>query len=180
MFYILTEGTCRVTLNGREEGDEREISQLQPGDYFGEIALMDLSNKRTANVISGESVSCLTLKRHEFNLLLKSLKIQLLERSALKKRSLPPGTQVKVVADAKALELSKKRRITGFSLYSQRDDLRIPSLLKLLSKFMVEALWNSLYGRMFREMLLDPTKAVAYGPLATAIMDRNQDRQRST
>lgn len=41
---------------------------------------------------------------------------------------------------------------------------------------MTESLWNSLYARMYREMLLDPNKAIEYGKFATFIMRSNNNR----
>ena len=36
-FYVLTEGTCKVTFN-KEDGGERDILTLRLGDYFGKQA----------------------------------------------------------------------------------------------------------------------------------------------
>ena len=34
-FYVLTEGTCKVTMN-KEDGGERDLITLRTGDFFGE------------------------------------------------------------------------------------------------------------------------------------------------
>lgn len=72
-FFILTEGSCRVTIN-QPDHTEKEVGRLHAGDFFGEVALIETSNRRTANVISVDAVvSCLTLNRNDFHRLLKSL-----------------------------------------------------------------------------------------------------------
>lgn len=38
-FYIIIEGDCKVTINS--DDGEKEVSHLCPGDFFGEIALID-------------------------------------------------------------------------------------------------------------------------------------------
>jgi CRP-like cAMP-binding protein len=198
-FYILTEGTCKVTVNERD-GSEKEVAKLHPGDFFGmstcmspmfleillffcefilgEVALIESSNRRTANVISIENVSCLTLNRNDFNRLLKSLKVKIIEQQAARSSSNSNSNN----HDSNENEvrqlntLSKKRRISGYNTHGQRDELRIASLLKRFAKFSTEALWNSLYSRMYREMLLDTSKVAEYGKYATFIMRSNDTR----
>lgn len=41
VFFILTEGTCRVTVN-TQDGQERELAKLHPGDFFGKAFLLHL------------------------------------------------------------------------------------------------------------------------------------------
>eukprot|EP01038_Epipyxis_sp_PR26KG_P011493 gene11493-15396_t len=163
-FYILTEGTCRVTLNSDDRA-EVEVGKLRPGDFFGEIALIEPSNKRTANVISNESVSCLTLSRNDFNRLLKNLKVKLLENQVGKNAPLTQKVESK-----NSQVLSKKRRISGYDTHGRRDDNRVTTLLKRFGRFCAETLWSSLYARMYREMLLDNSKCLEYGPYAASIM----------
>ncbi len=193
VFFILTEGSCKVTVN-TQDGAEREVAKLHPGDFFGkyclliimfvtfddksgisigEVALIETSNRRTANVISIDSVSCLTLSRNEFNRLLKQLKVKILEHQATRGAS----AQAQEQQEVKQLNtLSRKRRISGFNTHGQRDELRIASLLKRFSRFATEALWNSLYSRMYREMVLDPSKVNDYGKFATFVMRSNDNR----
>lgn len=72
-FYILTEGCCHVTLN-TDDWKEKEVNQLTPGDYFGEVALIEVSGKRTANVVAFDEVSCMTLSKADFGYLLKGVR----------------------------------------------------------------------------------------------------------
>lgn len=62
-FYIVVSGTARVVQDGRE------INVLGPGDFFGEVALLD-GGPRTATVISDGEMQLLALKQHRFDDLL--------------------------------------------------------------------------------------------------------------
>lgn len=66
-FFILEEGTATVY---RTVGDTKiELKKLNPGDYFGEIAL--LTNKtRAASVVANGPTKCVTLSSNAFNRLL--------------------------------------------------------------------------------------------------------------
>ncbi|MCX6744262.1 MAG: cyclic nucleotide-binding domain-containing protein [Candidatus Parcubacteria bacterium] len=68
-FYIIAEGKAKVTIG--ENGDEREIAKLFPGQCFGEIALLE-DNIRTANVIAIGRVRTLKLTRQNFAELIKN------------------------------------------------------------------------------------------------------------
>jgi CRP-like cAMP-binding protein len=39
VFFILTEGACRITVNS-QDGQEREVARLHPGDFFGKCFLI--------------------------------------------------------------------------------------------------------------------------------------------
>lgn len=54
-FYILLSGSARVTL----EGKETPLAELEPGNFFGEIAFIQ-NTPRTSNVIANEV--CIMLK----------------------------------------------------------------------------------------------------------------------
>ena len=55
-FYIMLEGEAKVVRNGRR------IDRLIPGDFFGEIALID-GGPRTASVVTTTPVTTLTIER---------------------------------------------------------------------------------------------------------------------
>lgn len=130
-----------------------------------------MSNKRTANVISVDNVSCLTLNRTDFNRLLRSLKVKLLEQQVLR------NNQVAVKVNSKNSQmLAKKRRISGYDNHGRRDENRICNLLKRFTRFLTESMWLNMYSRMYKEMLLVPQRAHDYGELAIDIMKRCTDR----
>lgn len=58
--YLIIEGRVRVV---REKGGhEEELNHLGPGDFFGEMALLD-GKPRSATVIAEEDTQCLILSR---------------------------------------------------------------------------------------------------------------------
>jgi len=58
-FFLIVSGHAKVTVGGRKKG------QLGPGDYFGEIALIDKST-RMASVIADGPVSALAISSWDF------------------------------------------------------------------------------------------------------------------
>ena len=162
-FFIITEGNCRVTLN-TDDKKEREVNRLPTGSYFGEISLMDPSTIRTANVISMENVTCMSLSRADFNILLKTLKDKLMEGGAnIGKRG------------RKENDDDLTRKVTGMTSSGARGE-HISSVLRRIGKFMSESLWNSLYARMYRDMVLNEAKKREFGDYAHSIMASNPDR----
>jgi CRP-like cAMP-binding protein len=62
--FILAQGRCKVALFG-ESGRELTLSELKPGDFFGEMSLLD-SGKRSANVVAIDDATVLALTREAF------------------------------------------------------------------------------------------------------------------
>lgn len=58
-FFVLESGSVSVTVGGRE------VSRLGPGDFFGELALLD-AGPRNATVTAEDDVKVLVLSRREF------------------------------------------------------------------------------------------------------------------
>jgi CRP/FNR family transcriptional regulator, cyclic AMP receptor protein len=58
VLFLLLEGSARVVRAGRT------VARLGPGDFFGEIAVLD-RRPRTASVIATSPVRCLTLHRDD-------------------------------------------------------------------------------------------------------------------
>ena len=61
--FIILSGTARV------ERDGVEVAQLGPGDYFGELSLLD-AGPRNATVIANEPIDVLVMGRQQFNTVL--------------------------------------------------------------------------------------------------------------
>jgi CRP-like cAMP-binding protein len=59
-FFVIGEGTASVSV----EGEER--ASLGPGDYFGEIALIDPEARRTATLTADTDMVCYGLTVWEF------------------------------------------------------------------------------------------------------------------
>ena len=58
-FFVIEDGTAKVSVHGQERGT------LGPGDYFGEIALID-EGQRTATVTATTDLVCHGLTYWEF------------------------------------------------------------------------------------------------------------------
>jgi CRP-like cAMP-binding protein len=65
-FYVLVEGEAKV-----KDANGRTLSRLIPGDFFGEISLMD-GGPRTATVVAETNLTTLALSRKDFSALLQS------------------------------------------------------------------------------------------------------------
>jgi len=82
-FHIMLEGEARVTRSGRR------INRLIPGDFFGEIALID-AGPRTASVVAETPVTTLTIDRKRFMKMLEedpSIVVAMLEELAKRLRN---------------------------------------------------------------------------------------------
>jgi CRP/FNR family transcriptional regulator, cyclic AMP receptor protein len=64
-FFVIESGEATVTVRGDERG------KLGPGDYFGEIALID-DGARSATVIADSDLHCFGLTSWEFRPLVES------------------------------------------------------------------------------------------------------------
>ena len=62
--YILVSGKVEI-LKRTSTGEELEIAVLGPGDFFGEMTVLD-SSPRSADVIALEDTKCLLLTAWEF------------------------------------------------------------------------------------------------------------------
>ncbi|MDR7486231.1 MAG: cyclic nucleotide-binding domain-containing protein [Armatimonadota bacterium] len=86
-FFLITEGRVEVS------HDNRHIRFLGPGEFFGEMALME-ERPRSATVTARERTTCLQLVRWDFRALLKEnpdLAVRILEVVVQRLRE-HPGT----------------------------------------------------------------------------------------
>lgn len=67
--FILEAGKANV-LRQTADGSEAIVNTLGPGDFFGELALLD-DGPRTASVVAIEPTRCLAITRWDFLPLLK-------------------------------------------------------------------------------------------------------------
>ena len=85
-FFVVIEGALRI------EQDGRHISTLGPGNFVGEIALID-GGPRTATVIADVPSRLLVLAHREFHTLLEqnpAIQLQVLQALARRVRTLAP------------------------------------------------------------------------------------------
>lgn len=67
-FFMILEGRIKVTILG-DDGREIILSVLGPGDFFGEMALLD-NEPRSATAIAAEESELLSLHRTDFQTVL--------------------------------------------------------------------------------------------------------------
>ncbi len=65
-FFVIGDGTATVDVHGEQRG------QLGPGDYFGEIALIDENARRTATIIAETDLTCYGLTSWDFRPLVET------------------------------------------------------------------------------------------------------------
>jgi CRP/FNR family cyclic AMP-dependent transcriptional regulator len=65
-FFVIGDGTASVDVHGETRG------QLGPGDYFGEIALIDDQARRTATIRADTDVTCYGLTSWDFRPLVET------------------------------------------------------------------------------------------------------------
>jgi CRP-like cAMP-binding protein len=68
-FFVIITGSTDV-IRTTPDGEEIKVNQFGPGDYFGELALLD-DGPRTASVVTTEPTSCVILTRWDFLGMLK-------------------------------------------------------------------------------------------------------------
>lgn len=82
-FYLIVEGTVEVRTDGRV------LSRLGPGQFFGEMALLD-GQPRSADVVALEPSKCLALSSWNFNSIVSDypkMALKLLQESARRSRT---------------------------------------------------------------------------------------------
>lgn len=81
--FILIEGTTKA-VRTQPDGDQVQVNEFAPKDYFGELALLD-DGLRTASVIATSEVKCVALTRWDFQGIMKGepeMAIDMLEELA--------------------------------------------------------------------------------------------------
>ena len=65
-FFVIGEGSASVDVHGERRG------KLGPGDYFGEVALIDEQARRTATITADSDLTCYGLTAWEFRPLVET------------------------------------------------------------------------------------------------------------
>ncbi|HSM02144.1 MAG TPA: cyclic nucleotide-binding domain-containing protein [Acidimicrobiia bacterium] len=65
-FYLLLEGTAEVRKAGKA------VAELEPGDYFGEMALLLEDTPRTADVVATSKTRCLVITQWDLRALIST------------------------------------------------------------------------------------------------------------
>jgi CRP/FNR family transcriptional regulator len=64
-FYVITAGKAEA-VRERSDGEKVVVNSFAPGDFFGELALLDEEGVRTATITVIEATTCLILTRWDF------------------------------------------------------------------------------------------------------------------
>jgi cGMP-dependent protein kinase len=102
-FFVLYEGNATV-----KDGEGKKLKDLKTGDFFGETALMNDSDVRTATVTAVSKCVCYSIERTTFRLILSHIK-EKLEKEA-KYRVAAKGTGADD-AVYKAMKMSDLKRV---------------------------------------------------------------------
>jgi CRP/FNR family cyclic AMP-dependent transcriptional regulator len=65
-FFVISDGNASIDVHGEQRG------KLGPGDYFGEIALIDDQARRTATITADSDLTCYGLTSWEFRPLVET------------------------------------------------------------------------------------------------------------
>ena len=150
-FHIIVEGKCRVTIADDDHaGAERQVSTLNRDDFFGEVALLDKNNKRTANVITMTDVTTMTLSRSNFHKFLKKVRPMLMEHQAL-------------------------RGLQQSMLSPKRDKRKSETMFKHFARLIVTNLRRSVYYRFAGAIIRHPTGIQKFGHVVAQVFLANSD-----
>ena len=173
-FYILIEGELLVTQDRNINGvyEEVEINRLIPGDYFGELSLIDSSSKRSANIKTLSAVTCLSLTRAEFQQLILSDNSN---KQLFENRRTSYSRKKKEETSTKAI-MSKLRRITAFDLFNVKHSIKADNLFPRFGKFIAESLWLNMFHVVYRSIQLNTSKLQEAGDIVLNLKESNPTR----
>ena len=77
-FYLIESGTVRYEVTDKDTQEKKNVGEAGPGDFFGDKALMDDNDERTASVYAVTDVQLLCMERTHFTKLMKGLEAMLL------------------------------------------------------------------------------------------------------
>jgi CRP-like cAMP-binding protein len=65
-FFVLLDGNVDVTQDGKH------LADLGPGDFFGEVALVE-HDRRTASVVASTPISAIVMHQRDFDMMQREL-----------------------------------------------------------------------------------------------------------
>ena len=66
-FFVIEDGTAEVSVDGERRGE------LGPGDFFGEIALLEESRRRTATVVARTPMTLIVMNGRDFRYMAREM-----------------------------------------------------------------------------------------------------------
>ena len=127
--YVILEGELEIT---QTVGQDREIvlATFKPGDYFGEMALLD-DKPRSANARAASDCRLLALDREDFSALLDkqpAIAIKLTRAISERLRKTSPFQTRTIPSEAKELTEQETQYIRVFISYSRLDKAFVQTL----------------------------------------------------
>ena len=168
-FFIIVEGLVKCTISN-EESEEMEVARLGPGSFFGEAALLDPSSIRSANIISTEITTCLSLSREHFSDILRDIKAAEIKANIemYGSRSTRGGSQRRGAKGS--------RLVTGMNAKTMQKTPAMHSLVPRMARFLSEALYCSMYAKLYRHGTLRPASIEEYGQCLWKVLHRSPAR----
>jgi len=71
--FILKEGKVSVLIRNEQTQEDTEVATLGPGTYFGDLALLGVSTRRSATILSLTNVTVFMLSKEDFDGILTKL-----------------------------------------------------------------------------------------------------------
>lgn len=133
------------------------------GDYFGERALIQANNVRTANVIALENVSCMALYKKDF--------ITYFSKIWKTLHSHDDSNGKSVITDR-----MKCRRISAYDTNNKISIINVQTILNVFSKYISICYYKSLYGRCYQDIIINPHHADDYGSVGSKVLSLNLTR----
>lgn len=108
--YIIIKGSINIFVEDRssEEPEPQIIAKLNDGDFFGEAALVDSNEKRTASAIAQDQVRCIGFFKPDL--------FEIIERN--------PSTGVKIVLRLCEV-LGRRLKETGHKITELRNEIQL-------------------------------------------------------
>lgn len=108
--YIILNGNLNIYVEDktREEPEAQLVTQLKDGDFFGEAALVDNNEKRTASAIATDQVKCIGFFKPDL--------FEIIERN--------PSTGVKIVLRLCQV-LGRRLKETGNKITELRKEIQL-------------------------------------------------------
>ena len=110
-FFIIQDGKVRCT-QIKSSGKEVTLVTLEPGQHFGEMALLTDEPRRASCIADTDQVSCLSLSRQNFKLMLGPINVVLEQRMRI--RILQSVPILNAISENKLLLMSQAMKIESY------------------------------------------------------------------
>jgi signal transduction histidine kinase len=156
--YVIVKGSVEITkdLAESEEDTVAQLKVLEPGEFFGEMSLLD-NEPRSANVISRDNVEVLVIPKDRFLLIAYSnpkVMFNLIRTLSWRLRD----TNQKFVETVERLIAQNRLMAIGMAASKIIHDIKTPLTVIVLTAQMLENLYPD--GKRFTDSIVSQTMAV--------------------